>query len=323
MTNVKHYFGEQESEFVGGQSLPVWQSPKFILSRAKACELIDSQKYGLVDSDFWILKNKTKSGKMGYTGLIISHNGCLKINEVLRSDGNAYDPSCISEIKQSPYTGGIYMTYCDNEVFEVAEATKDTVKNSYPLAILVKRLVDRVILKKSKIAFDGIYSEDESDDFKPDEGSYNIDSETGEVISSGKPENTVLTAQRVVKPVKQVVHPIPNAGKKYNPVTQSERQVENAADQVKVSSIPSPDKMTLDEALEFVTTSSNPKFKGIRFGEVLNTDDKEAALKWLTIVATRAKSDEKIAAGTVLNAIKAGEIYFNSDRIDSSEDLPF
>lgn len=323
MTNLKHYFGEQESESSGGQNLPVWQSPKFILSRAKACELIDSGKYGLNDSDFWILKNKTKSGKMGYTGLIISHNGCLKINEVLRNDGNAYDPSCISEIKQSPYTGGIYMTYCDNEVFEVAEATKDTVKNSYPLAILVKRLVDRVILKKSKIAFDGIYSEDESDDFKPDEGSYSIDPETGEVMPSGKSVNTVPVIQKVVKPVKQIVRSVPDAVKKPAPVSKPVRQVENAADQVKVSSIPSPDKMTLDEALEFVTTSSNPKFKGIRFGEVLNTDDKEAALKWLTIVATRAKSDEKVAAGTVLNAIKAGELYFTSDNIESSEDLPF
>lgn len=323
MTNAKHYFGEQESEFAGGQSLPVWQSQKFILSRAKACELIDSGKYGLNDSDFWILKNKTKSGKMGYTGLIISHNGCLKINEVLRNDGNAYDPSCISEIKQSPYTGGIYMTYCDDEVFEVAEATKDTVKNSYPLAILVKRLVDRVILKKSKIAFDGIYSEDESDDFKPDEGSYNTDLETGELTLYGKSTNAVPVTQKVVKPVKQVVHPVPDAVKKPDPVIKKDRQVENAADQVKVSSIPTSDKMTLDEALEFVTTSSNPKFKGIRFGEVLNTDDKEAALKWLTIVAARAKADEKAAAGTVLTAIKAGELYFSSDTIQSSEDLPF
>lgn len=76
---MKHNFGEKDQEL----GLPVWQSPKFIESRAKAIELIDSGKYGLTDQNFWILMNKTKSGKMAYTGLIISHNGCLKINDSL------------------------------------------------------------------------------------------------------------------------------------------------------------------------------------------------------------------------------------------------
>lgn len=319
MTNNTHYFGEQESEFAGGQSLPVWQSPKYVQSRAKACELIDSGKYGLNDSDFWILKNKTKSGKMGYTGLIISHNGCLKINDILRASGKAYDPSCISEIKQSPYTGGIYMTYCDEDVFEVAEATKDTVKNAYPLAILVKRLIDRVILKKSKIAFDGIYSEDESEDFKSDEGSYNIDPVTGEILPVISPApvamQQVVPIKQASKPVQQVVRPIATAPKPVaRPVTAKPvQQVENAADQVKVVTVSTPEKMTLDEAMGFVTTSSNPKFKGIKFGDILNSENKDEALKWLTIVATRAKAEEKMAAGIVLNAIKAGELQFTSD----------
>ena len=42
-------------------------------------------------------------------------------------------------------------------------------RNAYPYAMLLKRLHDRVILKNSKMAFDGIYSECESEEFVPDD----------------------------------------------------------------------------------------------------------------------------------------------------------
>lgn len=43
-----HNFGEKEKEF----NLPVWQSPKYLASKKKAIEMIESGKYGLEDSDF-------------------------------------------------------------------------------------------------------------------------------------------------------------------------------------------------------------------------------------------------------------------------------
>lgn len=315
MTNTQHYFGEQAQELVQGQSLSVWQSPKFIESRNKACELIDSGKYGLTDGDFWILKNKTKNGKIGYTGLIISHTGCLKINEVLRLTDNAYNPSCISEVKVSQYTGGIYMTYCDGEVFEVAEATKETVKNAYPLAILLKRLIDRVILKKSKIAFDGIYSEEESDNYRFEEGrDYTVNAETGEVtlLSSVKETDTEVYNQIAKKPIKQQVA---------KPVVQKSIQSsrENAAEQVKVP-LSQNETISLEDALDYKTSSTNPKFKGIQFSDVLAHPDHQEAMKWLTIVASRSKATEKAAATTVLNALKSGELAWLNQ---SDEDLPF
>lgn len=314
MTNTQHYFGEQSQEFFQGQNLQVWQSPKFIESRNKACELIDSGKYGLKDGDFWILKNKTKNGKIGYTGLIVSHTGCLKINEVLRQTDSAYDPTCISEVKVSQYTGGIYMTYCDDEVFEIAEATKETVKNAYPLAILLKRLIDRVILKKSKIAFDGIFSEEESENYRFEEGrDYTIDSETGEVTLINGQQQTTSTNKKVVNAPLKVQNP-----KLLNLNTRQQNN-ENASEQVKVP-IEQNETISLEDALDYKTTSTNPKFKGIQFSDVLAHSDHQEAMKWLTIVASRSKATEKAAATTVLNALKSGELAWISQ---ANEDLPF
>lgn len=315
MTNTQHYFGEQTQEFVQGQAVSVWQSPKFIESRNKACELIDSGKYGLTDGDFWILKNKTKNGKIGYTGLIVSHTGCLKINEVLRQTNNAYNPSCISEVKVSQYTGGIYMTYCDDEVFEIAEATKETVKNAYPLAILLKRLIDRVILKKAKIAFDGLFSEEESDNYRFEEGrDYTVDAETGEVsMMTGAKEPSYNMSKKPVKaPLKMPIMQTNNS-------KSVQSKGENASEQVKVPILQN-ESISLEEALDYKTSSTNPKFKGIQFSDVLAHPDHQEAMKWLTIVASRSKATEKAAATTVLNAIKNGELAWISE---TNEDLPF
>ena len=80
-------FNEQKEEYSKkrGENIPVWQSPKYLEAKEKALELIKSGKYDLVEGDFWILMNETKTGKMQYTGLIISHNGCLKINDTLEN----------------------------------------------------------------------------------------------------------------------------------------------------------------------------------------------------------------------------------------------
>lgn len=163
---AKYDFGEKQYERSNKQNcdIPVWQSPKYGESKAKAIEIIDSGKYGVKPSDFWILMNETKSGKMAYTGLIISHNGCLKINDALDSK---FDPSCVS-IDKDGFASSLVYSYCNKEqgIYEVGEVSKANCKNDYPYAMAYKRLFDRVVLKLSKLAYAGIYSDSEADEFK-------------------------------------------------------------------------------------------------------------------------------------------------------------
>lgn len=157
-------FGEKETEL----SLPVWQSPKYQEAKAKAIELIESEKYKdvLKPSDFWILMNKTKNGdKMIYSGLIISHDGCLKINDSLDNDLK-FKPESVS-LDKDGYNGSLVYSYCNEKqgLYEVGEVSNVNCKNGYPYAMAFKRCFDRVVLKNSKIAYNGIYSESESDEF--------------------------------------------------------------------------------------------------------------------------------------------------------------
>ena len=158
-------FGEKTAEYSlkHGKEIPVWQSPKYKESRAKAEEIIKSGKYGVQESDFWILMNTTKSDKMAYTGLIISHNGCLKINDCLTSK---FNPDCVS-VDKDGYKESLVFSYCnaDQGIYEVGEVSKENCKNEYPYAMAYKRLFDRVVLKLSKLAYAGIYSDSEAEEF--------------------------------------------------------------------------------------------------------------------------------------------------------------
>ena len=168
MEKKKTYnFGEKEVEKVKDsksgewEELDVWQSPKYKISREKAIEMIESKKYDLSEADFWILMNRT-GNRMTYSGLIISHNGCLKIND--KSD-NRVNPKCFT-IDKEGYAGSLVYTYIDDDTYEVGEFNANNGKNPYPYAMAFKRCFDRVVLKKSKLAFSGIYSEVEADEFK-------------------------------------------------------------------------------------------------------------------------------------------------------------
>lgn len=165
---MENRFGEKTAEYSAkqGKDIPVWQSLKYQESRKKACEMIDSGKYGLENSDFWILMNETKSGKMAYTGLIVSHNGCLKINDNLAAEMR-FRPECVRE-NQAGYRNSLVFTYvCPEQgVYEVGEVNDKNCKNEYPYAMAFKRCFDRVVLKISKLAFSGVYSEAEADEFR-------------------------------------------------------------------------------------------------------------------------------------------------------------
>lgn len=155
-------FGEKDKEM----GLPVWHSPKYEQSKAKALEII--KKYDTIqEGDFWILKNRNKDKtQVIYSGLIISHNGCLKLNDTLPSDLQ-FDPSCVSMDKDG-YGGSLVFLYAnvDQGIFEVGEYSRANCDNAYPYAMAFKRLYDRVVLKNSRLAYDGIYSEVEADAFR-------------------------------------------------------------------------------------------------------------------------------------------------------------
>ena len=162
----KYNFGEKTEEYdsKSNSTLPVWQSPKYLESKEKVIEMLESEKYKdvLKESDFWILMNKTKTGKMAYTGLIISHNGCLKINDVLE---NKVQPDKFI-LDKDGYKNSLVIQYIDDEVCEFGEVSSDNCKNDYPYAMAYKRCFDRVVLKKSKLAYAGVYSDSEADEFK-------------------------------------------------------------------------------------------------------------------------------------------------------------
>ena len=157
-------FNEKTKEYSIKQKkeVDVWQSPKYLQSKDKAIEIINSKLYGVTEADFWILMNETKSGKMAYTGLIISHNGCLKINDKLE---NKVKPGCFT-VDKAGYNNSLVYTYIDEDTCEVGEVSPENCKNGYPYAMALKRCFDRVVLKKSRLAYAGIYSEAEAEEFK-------------------------------------------------------------------------------------------------------------------------------------------------------------
>ena len=158
-------FGEQSAEYSAkhGKELPVYQTPKYKEAKKKAIEIIDSGKYEISEADFWILMNTTKNEKMAYTGLIISHNGCLKINDHIETK---FSPSSVTLDKEG-YGGSLVYTYCNEQqgIYEVGEVSNKNCQNAYPYAMAYKRLFDRVVLKLSKLAYSGILSDSESEEF--------------------------------------------------------------------------------------------------------------------------------------------------------------
>jgi hypothetical protein len=103
---------------------------------------------------------------MAYTGLIISHNGCLKINDNL-DEKLKFKSECLSRTDNAYKNSLIYEYNCAEQgLYEVGEVNDKNCKNDYPFAMAFKRCFDRVVLKNSKLAFAGVYSEEEADEFK-------------------------------------------------------------------------------------------------------------------------------------------------------------
>ena len=208
MSAKKEYnFGEKTEEYSAKhcKKLPVWKSPKYEEAKKKAIEMLESEQYKdvLSESDFWILMNTTKNDQMAYTGLIISHNGCLKINDVL-PDELKFNPKCVSYYNSEKdytitYNESLIFEYDSSKldddkqrIFEIGEVSTKNCSNDYPYAMALKRCMDRVILKNSKLAYSGIYSDSEAEEFKePDEKAEEV---AKEVANSGKKETKFIRA---------------------------------------------------------------------------------------------------------------------------------
>ncbi len=176
-------FEEKQKEWSVKQQkeVQVVLSNKYKEAKRKAIELIKDKQYGLCEADFWILKNETKDGEMMYTSLILSHNGCLKINDSLEDKFKAE----AVEIIENGYKNELVFKYCDKEqgILEVGEVSERNCKNEYPYAMALKRCFDRVVLKLSKLAYVGIMSDSEAEDSSKEKEEKDI---ANEVISQTK-----------------------------------------------------------------------------------------------------------------------------------------
>ena len=172
----KYTFGEKKKEYSvkDGKELEVWKSPKYEIAKKAVIKMLESDEYKdvLDEGDFWILMNRTQNGKMAYTGLIISHNGCLKINDTLPTEMK-FHPQCMSQLFYETYNNSLVFVYDSSKMkddkqllYEVGEVSTLNCKNGYPYAMALKRCMDRVILKNSKLAYSGVYSDSEADEFK-------------------------------------------------------------------------------------------------------------------------------------------------------------
>lgn len=205
-------FGEKKEEYdsVSRAKLPVFQMPKYITGREAAVKLLKEKDY-MSEADFWILMNRSKAGdKMLYSGLIISHNGCLKINDNLPSD-QKFRPECVS-VNENGYGGALVFIYvCPEQgIYEVGEVTPKNCKNEYPYAMALKRCFDRVVLKQCKLAYYGVYSDSEADEFKENPPSHSkeeiqADSKKTDEINKGfEPDKTQKAKKLPSKKVKEI-----------------------------------------------------------------------------------------------------------------------
>lgn len=163
-------FGEQDYDKIFGKKIPVILTIKYEQTKENVIKLLESNEYKdiLTDSDFWILKNYDKEKTTCYySGLIISHEALLKINDTLNDETRFNQKYCsepISYVWKGVET--LRMEYRDlrDGMFEIGEISLTNCKNEYPFAMLLKRTFDRVVKRKAKLSM--VYSDSEADEFR-------------------------------------------------------------------------------------------------------------------------------------------------------------
>lgn len=166
----KYDFGESDYDFAFGTKIPVTVLPKYLTTKANVIALLESDQYKniLNEGDFWILKNYNKDkSKCFYSGLIISHEALVKINDTLNEADRFNEQFCGDPIT-CDWKGieTLRMEYRDRRdgMFEIGEISVTNCKNDYPFAMLLKRTFDRVVKRKAKLSM--VYSDSEADEFR-------------------------------------------------------------------------------------------------------------------------------------------------------------
>lgn len=170
MKKKEYNFGEKEYEKFSGKKIPVIQTSKYLQAKEKVISLLESEQYRNVlgQGDFWILMNFNRDKtECYYSGLIISHDALLKVNDTLDEKSKFNEKFCSQPIPCSfKDTEILRMEYRDprDGMFEVGEISVTNCKNDYPFAMLLKRTFDRVVKRKAKLSM--VYSDSEAEEFK-------------------------------------------------------------------------------------------------------------------------------------------------------------
>jgi len=166
----KYSFGEEQYDYYNGVKIPVKKLPKYETTKSKVIALLEKEEYKdiLNESDFWILKNYNKDKSVCYySGLIITHDALIKVNDMLNERDKFNQQFCSDPI---PFVwngkDGLRMEYRDGRdgMYEVGEISVANCKNDYPFAMLFKRIFDRVVKRKAKLSM--VYSESEAEEFR-------------------------------------------------------------------------------------------------------------------------------------------------------------
>jgi hypothetical protein len=170
MKKKEYNFGEMEYDRYKGKKIPVTILSKYTQTKEKVIALLEDDKYSKIlnESDFWILKNYDNNGdNCFYSGLIITHDALIKINDSL-DDNLKFNQMFCSDPVPTTWNGteGFRIEYRDKRdgMIEYGEVSIKNCKNEYPFAMLLKRVFDRVVKRKANLYM--VYSDSEADEFR-------------------------------------------------------------------------------------------------------------------------------------------------------------
>ena len=299
-------FGEKKTEKIDGVELTVFLSPKYESSKEAAIKLLESEAgNSLTEADFWIQKNKSKSGKfIVYSALIITHDALMKVNANL-SEGKRFDQNFCSDPIPFDYAGrkGMYMTYRDTRdgMFEIGEITTNSCKNEYPFAMLLKRTFDRVVKRKANLF--GIYSD--AEDF-----STGSDSDEDVNVPGKKPQKVATPS--IPKEEDEELTVNPETGE----IIESEapREAPKEDPDVSLTESESADvESALSHELEGLTKRDG---KGFMIRRLIESDmlTDEQKLQRLHLFAEKGTEKDKIACSIVAAALEMGCLKFKNSK---------
>ncbi|MGN1389677.1 MAG: hypothetical protein ACI4WR_08515 [Bulleidia sp.] len=315
MAVIEHRQHVFEGEMRNDGIRPIFTA-KYQTSRAKAVEMIESGKFGLEDTDFWILQNRSKSGAVVFSGLIISHSGCLKINDHLSKE-NRVKCSCFqrSIVESKTFGEMIVYDYVDDDVCEVGEVSAANCRNAYPLSMAYKRCFDRVVLKKSRLAYSGVYSEAEADDFRePVQAVQRQPAKQRAKAPASEPQPQMPSPQLSESMIQRISTPasvsMPSNAKQSAPSARARNGITNAADQVElpVRSSSQPSGMNLRQAMSWKITYG--KLAGKTMGEILGYEEGLGTVFLQCFVNNAGHSEEAEAARIMMGALQRKELQF-------------